>query len=51
SSHVVYIQLNNSSYSFRWIFYQNGFFLVRSIYLALINNGYIKRNKALYRWD
>ncbi len=44
---TVHIQLNQFSDCFRWNYHQNGRFLVRSMYLALINNGYIKRNKII----
>ena len=46
---IVHIQLNDSSDSFRWNFHQNGLFSVRSMYLALINNGYIEINKCIWK--
>ena len=46
---IVHIQLNQSSDSFRWNYHQNGIFSVRSMYLALINNGYIERNKIIWK--
>ncbi len=48
-SSIVHIQLNDSSDTFRWNFHQNGLFSVRSMYLALINNGYIDRNKCIWK--
>ena len=36
-----------SSDCFSWNFNQNGRFSVRSMYLALIYNGYIERNKII----
>jgi hypothetical protein len=44
---IVHIQLNQSSDYFRWNYHQNGRFSDRSMYLALINNGYIERNKII----
>ncbi len=41
--------MNNSSDYFRWSYHQNGRFSVRSMYLALINNGYIDRNKIIWK--
>ncbi len=46
---IVHIQLNQSSDSFRWNYHQNIIFSVRSMYLALINNGYIERNKIIWK--
>ncbi len=46
---IIHIQLNHSSNSFRWNFNQNGGFSVRSMYLELINNGYIERNKIIWK--
>lgn len=46
---IVHIQLNNTSDYFRWNYHQNGQFSVRSMYLALINNGYIDRNKLIWK--
>ena len=46
---IVHIQLNHSSDCFRWNFNQNGRFSVRLMYLALINNGYIERNKMIWK--
>ena len=44
---IVHVQLNLSSDCFRWNFNQNGRFSVRSMYLALINNGHTERNKII----
>ncbi len=44
---IIHIQLNHSSDCFRWNFNKNGRFSVRLMYLALINNGYIERNKMI----
>jgi hypothetical protein len=46
---IVHIQLNPSSDCFRWNYHQNGRFSVRSMYLALINNGYVERNKYIWK--
>jgi hypothetical protein len=46
---VVHIHLTQDNDVFRWSFHQNGQFSVRSMYLALINNGYIERNKFLWK--
>ena len=46
---IVHIQMNNTSDYFRWNYHQNGQFSVRSMYLALINNGYIDRNKLIWK--
>ena len=45
----VHIHLSEENYIFRWNFHQNGVFSVRSMYLALINNGNIERNKIIWR--
>ena len=44
---IVHIHLTKESDIFRWNLHQNGQFYVRSMYLALINNGYIERNKNI----
>ncbi len=46
---IVHIELNQQSDCFRWNYHQNGQFSVRSMYLALINNGYIERNKIIWK--
>ncbi|XP_066166986.1 uncharacterized protein [Oryza sativa Japonica Group] len=46
---IAHIQLDDSSDCFRWNYHQNGQFSVRSMYLALINNGCIDRNKFIWK--
>jgi hypothetical protein len=46
---IVHIQLNQAPDIFRWNYHQNGLFSVKSMYLALINNGYIDRNKFIWK--
>jgi hypothetical protein len=46
---IIHIQLNHSSDCFIWNYHQSGSFSVRSMYLALINNGYIERNKIIWK--
>ena len=46
---IAHIQLDDSSDCFRWNYHQNGQFSVRSMYLHLINNGYIDRNKFIWK--
>lgn len=45
---IVHIHLTEENI-FRWNFHQNDQFSVRSIYLALIINGYIERNKIIWK--
>ena len=46
---IIHIQLNQSSDCVSWNYNQNSRFCVRSMYLALINNGYIERNKIIWK--
>ena len=43
---VVHINLTEKDDIFRWNFHKIGHYSVRSLYLALINNGYIERNRS-----
>ena len=44
---IVHIHLTERSDIFKCNFHQKGQFLVHSMYFALINNGYIKRNNII----
>ncbi len=46
---IVHIYLTEENDIFICNFHQNGVFSVRSIYLALINNGYIERNNIIWK--
>ena len=46
---IVHIQLSQLNDCFRWNYHQNGQFTVRTMYLALINNNYIERNKIIWK--
>ncbi len=43
---MAYIYLSDS---LRWTFHKTGLFSMRFMYLALINNGYIVRNKCIWK--
>ena len=45
----MHVNLTEEDDIFRWNPRQSGQFLVRSMYLALINNGYIDRNKFIWK--
>ena len=44
----MHIQLIDENDTCRWNLHQNGLFSAHSMYLALINNGHIERNKYLW---
>ncbi len=44
---IVHVNLIEEDDLFRWNHHQSGQFSVRPMYLALINNGYIERNKFI----
>ena len=46
---IVHVNLTEEDDIFRWNLHQSGQFPVRSMYLALINNGYIERNKFIWK--
>ncbi|XP_066160362.1 uncharacterized protein [Oryza sativa Japonica Group] len=46
---IAHIQLDDSTDCFRWNYHQNGHFSVKSMYLASISNGYIDRNKFIWK--
>jgi hypothetical protein len=46
---IMLVPLNNNDDVFRWKLHQHGKYYVHSLYLALINNGMIERNKTLWR--
>jgi hypothetical protein len=43
------VRLNNNEDVFRWKLHQHGQYSIHSLYLALINNGRVERNKTLWR--
>jgi hypothetical protein len=45
----VHVNLTEEDDIFSWNLHQSGQFSVRSMYLALINNGYIERNKFIWK--
>uniref|UniRef100_A0A0D9X511 Reverse transcriptase zinc-binding domain-containing protein n=1 Tax=Leersia perrieri TaxID=77586 RepID=A0A0D9X511_9ORYZ len=46
---IMYTNLNNNEVTFKWNLHQNGQFSVRSMYLALTNNGFRDRNRGLWK--
>jgi hypothetical protein len=46
---IMHVQLNNNEDEFKWNLHQHDHFTVHSLYLALINNGIVERNKVLCR--
>jgi hypothetical protein len=46
---IMHVRLNDQKDVFTWNLHQNGLYTVRSLYLALINNGTTCINKELWR--
>jgi hypothetical protein len=46
---IVHIQLNNDVDQIRWNLHQNGQFTIHSMYLAVINNGVVERNRDIWQ--
>jgi hypothetical protein len=46
---IALVQLADSNDIFRWNLHQNGQFSIHSMYLALINNGFVDTNRKMWR--
>jgi hypothetical protein len=46
---IMHVHLNDQNDVFSWNLHQHGQYIVRSLYLALINNGMTNMNKQLWR--
>jgi hypothetical protein len=46
---IVHIQLTDDEDVLKWNFQQSGQFSVHSMYLELINNGFVDRNKRMWK--
>jgi hypothetical protein len=46
---IIHVRLNEWDDVFIWNLHQNGQYTVRSLYLALINNGVAHMNKQIWR--
>jgi hypothetical protein len=45
----MHVRLNDQADVFQWNLFQNGQYIVRSLYLALISNGVTNMNKQLWK--
>jgi hypothetical protein len=46
---IVLVQLTDAEDVFRWNLHQSGQFTIHSMYLALINNGFVDTNKRMWK--
>jgi hypothetical protein len=47
---IMHIQLNDNKDTFKWNLKANRIFTVHSMYLAVINNGVVERNKMIWKF-